>query len=146
MLGRLLWCIWEGMSAPQRGAIWCSYHNEPEFDFPEFRRTPPELRELIEQCTRGRRSQLSSLILRQGNKVVLRHDQRGDGTPAEIKAVAKNFWMDEVRWAEDFVLSRDAALREGTLNTNHFGRTRLKDVYRALEAFQAGLEARVNGA
>jgi hypothetical protein len=139
MLGRLLWCIFEGMSAPQRGAIWCSYHHEPEYDFPEFHRTPPELRALIEQCTRGRRRQLSSLVVRKGNKIVFRDDMRGDGTPGQIKAVAKKFWEDEVLWAEDFVMKREKTVKEGTLNTNHFGRPTLSKVHQTLEAFQAAL-------
>lgn len=139
MLGRLLWCIFEAVSAPQRGAIWCSYHHEPEFDFPEFHRTPPELRALIEQCTRGRRRQLSSLVVRKGNKIVLRDDPRGDGTPEEIKAVAKAFWVDEVLWAQDFVMRREIQVKKGTLKTNHFGRPTLRRVHQVLEEFQAGL-------
>lgn len=139
MFGRLLWCLFEGMSSPQRGAIWCSYRHEPEFDFPEFRRTPPALRPLIEQCARGRRNQLSELIVRKGSRVVLRDDRRGHGTPEEIKAVAKKFWTEEVRWAQDFVSRREAALVEGTLETNHFGRPTMHKVYQVLEAFQAGL-------
>ncbi|PVH82363.1 hypothetical protein DL98DRAFT_395403, partial [Cadophora sp. DSE1049] len=50
MLGRLLWCIFEGVSAPQRD-IWMEYLYEPDIEFPEFRRTPEELRELILSCT-----------------------------------------------------------------------------------------------
>ncbi|KAJ4394532.1 hypothetical protein N0V93_003751 [Gnomoniopsis smithogilvyi] len=132
MLGRLLWCIFEGMSAPQRGAIWQSYHNEPEFEFPEFRRTPPELRSLIDQCTRGRRSQLSNCVVRKGSKIVLRDDPRGHGTPAQIRSVAKIFWANEVRWAEEFLLDREKQLKEGSWDDNHFGRPTLTEVDEAL--------------
>ncbi|CAN8099774.1 unnamed protein product [Discula destructiva] len=141
MLGRLLWCIFEGMSAPQQGAIWQSYRNEPEFDFPEFRRTPSMLRPYILRCTQGRRSQLSSHVIRKGSKIALRDDPRGDGTAEEIKAVAKDFWTNEVRWAEDFLLSRETSKAEGTWEDNHFGRPRLQEVYGVLRVFQEMMDS-----
>ncbi|KAL2075042.1 hypothetical protein VTL71DRAFT_8822 [Oculimacula yallundae] len=49
MLGRLLWCIFEGVSAPQK-EFWMEYKHEPEIEFPEFRDTPKQLRELILSC------------------------------------------------------------------------------------------------
>lgn len=148
MLGRLLWCIFEGMSAPQRGAIWASYRNEPEFDFPEFRRTPPQLRDLIDACTRGRRQQLSSLVVRKGSKLVLRRDDddddgdrdrndAGDGTTAEIEAVATGFWKEEVKWAGDFLKERERKMAEGTWDANIFGRPTLQQVATALHEHQA---------
>lgn len=136
MLGRLLWCIFEGMSAPQRGAIWQSYHNEPEFEFPEFRRTPPELRSLIDKCTRGRRRQLGNFVERKDSKIVLRDDPRGDGTVAEISSVAKEFWFNEVKWAEGFLLDRERQMKEGTWDHNHFGRPTLREVDEVLELLQ----------
>lgn len=139
MLGRLLWCIFEAMSAPQRGAIWQSYHNEPEFEFPEFRCTPLELRGLIDQCTRGRRSQLSNYVVRKGSKIVLRDEPRGHGTPEQIRSVAKTFWMNEVRWAEDFLLNRESQVQEGTWDENHFGRPTLTEVDEALGALESKL-------
>lgn len=136
MLGRLLWCIFEGMSAPQRGAIWQSYHNEPEFEFPRFQRTPHEIRGLIDQCTRGRRNQLSNYVVRKGSKIVLRDDPGGQGTPAQIKSVAKSFWLNEVKWAEEFLLDREKQMEEGTWDDNHFGRPTFSEIYEALGALQ----------
>lgn len=144
MLGRVLWCIFEGMSAPQRGAIWASYRNEPEFDFPEFRRTPVPLRGLIDACTRGRRGQLSSLVVRKGSKLVLRWDGdgataegKGDGTAAEIEAVATAFWEEEVKWAGEFLRERETKMAEGVWDPNFFGRPTLREVASALEEFRA---------
>lgn len=140
MLGRLLWCIFEGLSAPQQGAIWQSYHNEPEYDFPEFRRTPMYIRGLITECTKGRREQLSKRIVRRGAKIVLRDDPRGDGTAEEIRLIAKEFWMDEVRWAEEFVLDREKRMAEGTWELNHFGRPRLQVILIILKGYQSTVE------
>ncbi|PSS03643.1 hypothetical protein BD289DRAFT_420805 [Coniella lustricola] len=140
MLGRLLWCIFEGMSAPQRAAVWQSYQNEPEYEFPEFKRTPPELRELILRCTRGYRSQLSSLIGRKQSKIVLRSNTGpGDGTEAEIRAAAKDFWLKEVMWAEEFVMDREKQMAAGKWDENIFGRPTLLEVASALEAAQKKL-------
>ncbi len=44
MLGRLLWCIFEGVSGPQKAAVWQSYRWESNLEFPEYDRTPPVLR------------------------------------------------------------------------------------------------------
>lgn len=144
MLGRLLWCVFEGMSAPQRGAVWQSYRNEPELEFPAFRLTPPALRPLVDRCTRGRRPLLSNLVLRAGSRLVLRAWGTGPaaGPPAaeakvrEIRALASEFWEREVGWAEGFLLDREERMREGTWNENVFDRPRLQEVDDALEAFQ----------
>lgn len=137
MLGRLMWCIFEGMAAPQRGAVWQSYAIEPEFDFPEFRRTPAILRTLIMRCTKGHRDQLSNYVVRRGSKIVLRNDpKRGDGSAAEIRAVAREFWEKEVAWAESFVLERERRLNDGSWGGNHFERETLERVDAALSKLQ----------
>lgn len=142
MLGRLLWCVFEGMSAPQRGAVWQSYRNEPEFEFPTFGRTPPALRGLVDRCTRGRRRPLSSLVVRAGSKLVLQRWGPGDQPPTaearvrEIRALAKDFWEQEVGWAEGFLLDREDKMKKGVWNENVFNRPTLKEVDDALEAFQ----------
>lgn len=141
MLGRVMWCIFEGMAAPQRGAVWQSYPVEPEFDFPEFRRTPAALRPLVARCTRGHRDQLSNYVVRKGSRVVLRNGDGGgggddDGTPAEIRAVARAFWDREVAWAEAFVLERERRLGDGSWGDNYFGRETLGGVDAALARFQ----------
>lgn len=153
MLGRLLWCVFEGMSAPQRGAVWQSYRNEPEFEFPAFERTPPELRPLIERCTGGRRPQLSGLVVRKGSKLELRGElgsselfrpaerdskyYRGRGERVRvIRQVAANFWREEVAWAENFLLKRERKMKDGTWNENIFNRPSLEEVDGAMEAFQ----------
>lgn len=152
MLGRLLWCIFEGMSAPQRGAVWQSYRNEPEFEFPAFARTPPGLRGLIERCTAGRRPQLSGLVVRRGSRLEMRASPAGGrpglepreamqpaGREAEIRTirqVAAEFWREEIAWAEDFLLDRERKMGDGTWNENIFGRPSLEEVDGALADFQ----------
>ncbi|MCV5168863.1 hypothetical protein OFC04_25440, partial [Escherichia coli] len=47
MLGKLLWCIFEGQSGPDKAAFWQSYAREPDLQFPAIRQTPAGLRDLV---------------------------------------------------------------------------------------------------
>jgi len=134
MLGRLLWCIFEGQSAPQHSAVWQSYRWEPEYEFPEYRRTPPPLRELIDHCTRGRRDILSRLITRRGSKLVLRDTPPGeDSNVAEVMRVAREWWSKEVKATDAFLQMREEMKQRGEWDGNYFGRPRLEDVKTVLE-------------
>lgn len=138
MLGRLLWCIFEGQSAPQHAAVWQSYRWEPEFEFPEFRRTPPALRGMIDRCTRGRRDILSNLVTRRGSKLVLRGKPPGkEQDAAEVLKVAREWWAAEVKAADDFLRMRDSLKAGGAWSGNYFDRPTLREVVAFLERFQA---------
>jgi hypothetical protein len=142
MLGRVLWCVLEGQSAPQRAAVWQSYRCEPDVEFPAFRLTPPgPLRDLVDRCTRGRRDVLSSLVVRQGSKLVLRDSssRRSDSTPEQVLRVAREWWQDEVRYAEKFLEMRAARKAAGTWKGNYFERPRLREVLAELESFRDGV-------
>jgi hypothetical protein len=52
MLGRTLWCIFEGQAYPEESA-WMEYQYAPDLEFRDFRRTPLALKELILTCTRS---------------------------------------------------------------------------------------------
>lgn len=140
MLGRVLWCLFEGMSAPQRGAVWQSYRWEPEIEFPDYHRTPQALRDLIDQCTSGRRGQLSAHIVRRGSKLALRDDPSPqDGSPQkreEIRRIARDWWLEEVKAAEDFITTRQASKSRESWNENFYIRPTLREVLAALEAFK----------
>lgn len=138
MLGRVLWCMFEGQSAPQPGAVWQSYSREPDLEFPAFRRTPPKLRSLIDRCTSGRRSVLSTFITRQGSRLVLRSIAPGQPQdPARIVEVARNWWSQEVEAAEDFLRKRDELKERDEWNSNYYARPKLREVLATLEAFKA---------
>lgn len=136
MLGRLLWCIFEGMSAPQLGAIWQSYHDEPEHEFPEYRLTPEPMRHLIDRCTKGRREPLSRLVIRRGNKVILRHEP-GGGNDEQVREVARKFWEGEVKWAQCVVRQMINERSDGKVEDNPFDRPKLSAVAAMLQAFRA---------
>jgi len=140
MLGRVLWCIFEGQCAPQHAAVWQSYKREPDFEFPQFCHTPQELRDLIDRCTRGRRDVLSRFVTRRGSKLVLRDSRPGqDGDAAEVLRVAREWWTDEVKASEIFLRTRDDMKERGEWDGNYFNRPTLRDVMGALEAYRSGV-------
>lgn len=136
MLGRVLWCLFEGQSAPQPGAVWQSYAREPDLEFPAYRRTPSVFRELIDRCTAGRRRVLSSLIARKGSRLVLRGIPPGVQHAEQVLEVAREWWTEEIRAAEEFLDNRDKLKGRGKWNSNYFGRPKLREVLAALEAFE----------
>jgi hypothetical protein len=142
MLGRVLWCIFEGQSAPQKAAVWQSYRYEPDIEFPAFRLTPTGLRDLIDRCTRGRRDVLSRLIIRQGSRLVLRNRERSSAE--EVLGVARDWWRAEVKAAEEFLSMREERKASGTWDGNHFGRPRLGELLAELKRFheEVGAAAR----
>ncbi|AEO70056.1 84972757-f77d-4ba9-afa7-d4e3b6a47f27 [Thermothielavioides terrestris] len=131
MLGRVLWCIFEGQSAPQTAAVWQSYRHEPDIEFPAFRLTPPKLRVLINHCTRGRRGALSSLIVRRGSRLVLR--DQPNSSPEAVLDVARKWWRDEVEFAQRFLKMREERKAIGAWSGNYFQRPKLVDVLAELE-------------
>ncbi|KGQ11727.1 hypothetical protein BBAD15_g2543 [Beauveria bassiana D1-5] len=124
MLGRVLWCLFEAQSAPQRAAIWASYRCEPTVEFPAYVRTPPEMRRLIDCCTRGHQPTLSSVIVRSGGELVLREEEevldegssssssstQTRSTPEAVRHRARLFWTQRVadseRWVRRYIECR----------------------------------------
>ncbi|SPN96751.1 uncharacterized protein DNG_00271 [Cephalotrichum gorgonifer] len=151
MLGRVLWSIFEGVSAPHQSAVWQSYKWESDLEFPAFRRTPTKLRDLIDRCTRGRRHTLSERVSRVGSKLVLTPspdvlDDSGDnisedGVPdgsdeMKIYQAGKKWWMDEVAHAEAFLDEREELLSRGQWTDNPFNRPSLSAVLAELDEFR----------
>ncbi|KAI0446789.1 hypothetical protein F4803DRAFT_559227 [Xylaria telfairii] len=136
MLGRLMWCIFEGVSGPQKAAVWQSYRWESNLEFPRYDRTPPALRELIDRCTRGRRSNLGSVIVRQHSHLLLRHKIGEEHNADQVRAAAIAYWVAELKWAEEFLRERDGLRRQGLWNNNYYNRPRLEEVLEALLKIQ----------
>lgn len=138
MLGRVLWCIFEGQSGPQEAAVWQSYRHEPSIEFPVFGLTPAPLRSLIDRCTRGRRDTLSSLIARQKSRLVLRNRE---GSSEEVLSVSRGWWQAEIKATEAFLAQREESKASGRWDGNHFGRPRLAEVLAELKQLQKGVGA-----
>lgn len=137
MLGRVLWCIFEGNSAPQRAAVWLSYRWEPLVEFPGYTKTPGAMQRLINKCTRGRRSGLSRWIVRERNQLVLRElEKTGLSTPEDVQQTAKTWWSAEIDASEEWLRQRIEGMKRGDWKENFYDRPSLKEVLAELEAFR----------
>ncbi|KAL2134512.1 hypothetical protein VTI74DRAFT_11623 [Chaetomium olivicolor] len=128
MLARVLWCIFEGQCAPQHAAVWQSYPREPDLEFPAFRDTPPAVRGVIEQCTRGRRDTLASRVVRYGNKLVVKGKEREGCTEQEVREAAREWWREEVEEAEKWIEMREEKKSRGEWDGNWYQRPSLMDL------------------
>ncbi|KOS16694.1 hypothetical protein ESCO_004865 [Escovopsis weberi] len=140
MLGRVLWCIFEACSAPQRAAVWLSYRWEPLVEFPGYTVTPPAVRAIIDRCTRGRQPGLSRLIVRRRDKLVLREADNAnanatDDDAAEVQRTAREWWAREISASERWLEDRARGMERGDWDENFYGRPRLREVRDALAAF-----------
>ncbi|KAH6898594.1 hypothetical protein B0T10DRAFT_114852 [Thelonectria olida] len=143
MLGRVLWCIFEGNSAPQRAAVWLSYRWEPKVEFPGYTRTPTRIRGLIDRCTQGRQAGMSKLIVREMNQLVLRrYENQGLSTAESVQQTAREWWSREIKESELWLEERAKGMNRGDWNENYYNRPTLKEVLAELEAFRN--EASVN--
>ncbi|KAK1962951.1 hypothetical protein LY78DRAFT_217329 [Colletotrichum sublineola] len=145
MLGRVLWCIFEGASAPQQAAVWQSYRWEAEVDFPAYLRTPPKVRFLIDRCTSGRRATLGSQISRDGNRLIFK-DCGTIADPGDIRTAAATWWKREISWAESFLAMREKSKSRGEWDENHFGRPSLQEVLDELNKLRNDYLYWANGA
>ncbi|KAK2590506.1 hypothetical protein QQS21_011809 [Conoideocrella luteorostrata] len=137
MLGRVLWCIFEACSAPQRAAVWLSYPWEPEVEFPGYTTTPEPMRMLIDACTRGRQPGLSKYIVRMKKTLVMRElEKRGTSTAEQVQTTASEWWAREIEMSENWLKSRMEGMRRGDWNENYYNRPSLQEVHDALRRFQ----------
>lgn len=136
MLGRVLWCIFEAKSAPQRAAVWLSYRWEPVAEFPGYTRTPKPMRDLIDRCTRGRQPGLSKLIVREGNQLVLRElEHTGLSTAEQVQQTARQWWAEEIKASEEWLQDRAEGMKRGDWRENYYDRPTLREVHAELVAF-----------
>ncbi|OAQ72453.1 tyrosine-protein kinase, active site protein [Pochonia chlamydosporia 170] len=137
MLGRVLWCIFEASSAPQRAAVWLSYPWEPLVEFPGYTTTPKPIRELIDACTRGRQVGLSKHIVRKQKKLVMRELENTDESTAEqVQQIASDWWTKEIEFSEKWLKQRADGMKSGNWNENYYNRPSLQQVHDALNAFK----------
>ncbi|KAK4121902.1 hypothetical protein N657DRAFT_576429 [Parathielavia appendiculata] len=119
MLGKLLWCIFEGQAM-----VRCGIDHEilrdvdPDYEsrrlgkaraFPEFRRTPEALRALIRACTAGapewntQEPRLPGVVLRGGKLYPADSGAGLAATSGDTRAAVKRFWAQEVEQARIFM-------------------------------------------
>jgi hypothetical protein len=113
MVGRLLWCIFEGIPFPNSCATVEIFREEQsDQSFPEFRLTPDPLRECIRRCTSGSPEWAGRLpsVVRSGDKLFPRGRTGRNGEPAgsslETQESAREWWRQEINAAQRFLAAR----------------------------------------
>lgn len=146
MLGRVLWCIFEGMSAPHRGAVWQSYRWEPEpgeVEFPAYRQTPAAVQALIGRCLGDGTTREQNQFVRQGNKIYMKEETSEDGTSYtlvsdHLASRARAFWREQLAEGDAWLQERHRRLLHGQ-EADVQGRLSLREVSAALDELQKQL-------
>jgi hypothetical protein len=133
MLGRLLWCIFEGVSAPQV-EIWMEYLHEPDIEFPVFERTPMRLRPLVERCTQGWTQDINT-VKRRGSWLVAIADEKEHAVGVEFSEFTK-IWADELERAKAFLRQKKESHLSNVAGLGHLDRPSLAEVLEILANFQ----------
>ncbi|KAH8589177.1 hypothetical protein B0O99DRAFT_600132 [Bisporella sp. PMI_857] len=113
MLGYLMWYIFEGVGSTNNGLNLESFREEPcNQVFPEFRRSPARIKDLIRRCTKGApewRGRYPSIVCR--DNLLWPRGMTGingepHGTAEDTQRAAKKWWEEEIRDAEQFLVAR----------------------------------------
>lgn len=166
MLGKLLWCIFEGQSL-----VRCGIDHELLRDadsgiestkrqsakaFPEFNQTPQALRQLIRACTAGApeweqgQSRMPGVVLRAGKLYpALSEDEFATMSREDTLDAARRFWHAEVERARTYI--KEVLVLRGkppqqqqqqNLSLDLLGQTRIRplfsEVLEALKALKVG--------
>ncbi|KAK3317077.1 hypothetical protein B0H66DRAFT_583417 [Apodospora peruviana] len=138
-LGLFIYCVFEGLSSV-RPSIAYHFPIEPEVNFPEFRRTPSKIRELIRSCTVDApqwddNTAHHDAPLRKGalGNEPLHCNATGQQAAEIVLDAAQDFWINELEQARKF-------FNTDQWRTQKFGRDRpsLKEVMNSLKNIQLG--------
>jgi hypothetical protein len=157
MLGKVLWCIFEGAGSMSCCISIESFREAPcDILFPSFRNTPMSIRDCIRKCTAGApewNGRWPGVVLR-GNKLYPFEKTEADsewvGTSREIQEAARTWWKEEIRHAEVFLgvrrrLRSGVVLEEELMKVLAFMKERptLEEVAEALDKLSQELEDEV---
>lgn len=106
-LGKVLWCIFEGLPSPDGLQSVESFLEDflQDQQFPDFRSSPMWARHLIRRCTAGAPEwcNRSPAVVRSGDRIIPRGKDECEVTAVETREAASRWWGDELRLAEKFV-------------------------------------------
>ena len=113
MLGKILWCIFEGVASPGNCISTETFREEAsEKVFPEFVDAPVGMRECIRKCTAGASEWEGKRfgVVRRGKKLYStdKEDTRDEKAVSveEIEEAARKWWREELHDAEEFLQAR----------------------------------------
>jgi hypothetical protein len=120
-LGMILWCIFEGVPSP-KNPLSKTFKQDDLQEFPQFsHRTPPRIRSLIQDCTRGSRSWAVPEfdIVRRGTKFYPRGKSGVNGEPVgteyQTRLAAREMWKQRLSEMEAFLTVKERYEDGGSL-------------------------------
>jgi len=148
MLGKLLWCLFEGVGSINSCVTPETFRDEAsEQHFPEFRRTPKQLRTCIRKCTSGATewNDRYPTVVRRGNMLFPREKYEKHGasgcTSSDTQEAARRWWKQELSDAEHFMesrrLKREGGLEAGSVFALQENRPLLQEVLRDIKEIEA---------
>ena len=136
-LGKLLWCIFEnGTLLNTAIGIHTFREGVSDLEFPDFRRSPGRVRELVRKCTMGDGEwrDRGLPLVRRGVKIGVRGGD-GEETEEDVRVACRKWWRQEVADAEKFVAARAMRNMEDADVWNWtFERLTLREVLDGLES------------
>ncbi|KAL2834219.1 hypothetical protein BDW59DRAFT_156161 [Aspergillus cavernicola] len=113
MAGKLLWCIFENVEEITEPAIYAAFRINPSLTFPEFKATPPEMRDCIRRCTAGApewEGRRQPFVIRQGRLYPRAKISSAEGQFKlfkEVQSAARWWWKEEIEDARRFLRARE---------------------------------------
>jgi hypothetical protein len=146
----LLWCLFEGVGSINSCVTAETFRDEvSEQHFPEFIRTPQQLRACIRRYTSGATEWNGRYptILRRGNMLFYREKYEKYGasecTSFETQETARRWWIQELadaeRFVESFHLECGGEPKIGSVSMLQYNRPLLKEVLRDIQDIEAEL-------
>jgi hypothetical protein len=144
MFGKLLWCIFEAQATVNSVLFFGAEifrETNPGHRFPDFRRTPKHVQEIIRKCTIGAPewSGKKQRFVKIGNKLFPagRSGENGEplATSAETQGVAREMWNEQIIEAEHYVANRLSQGPDYEVLINARRRPGIKEVFNSLKEF-----------
>lgn len=149
-LGKTLWCIFEqqptiytdaGRGMTREAATWVD--DERSWRFPEFRRTPQHIQDLIKKCTAGAdewdKSRGRSVCIDFGKGTFVPAGDAGstvEGSQLKTQKAAQKWWKNRVAEAEAFLEARVCGKDYNGIQAAANSRPALCDVLNELEQLE----------
>ena len=149
-LGKTLWCIFEqqptiytdaGQGMTREAATWLD--DERSWRFPEFRRTPEEIRGLIKNCTAGADecgdSRGRSVCIDFGRGIFVPAGDAGstvEGSQLKTQKAAQKWWKNRFNEAEAFLEARICGEDYNGIQAAANSRPTLSDILNELERLE----------
>jgi serine/threonine protein kinase len=107
MFGKLLWCLFEGVSVVSHSDLVWSTGPDPDdaVEFPKFQRTPECLRTMILDCTEGapEHGRRFPAVVRKGDVIFSRSGPPSDSLASDVFGPSQDWWKEQLSRSEEYL-------------------------------------------